>query len=83
MHHDSGVRLTINLDDDLYAVAKSLAQMQDVSISAAVNALVRRAVEPPVEPVPVPSVADGGGWPVVQGRRVVTAEDVKALDDEP
>lgn len=83
MHHDSSVRLTINLDDDLYAVAKSLAQMQDVSMSAAVNTLVRRAVEPPVEPVPVPSVADARGWPLVQGKRVVTAEDVKALDDEP
>jgi len=78
------MRLTINLDDDLYAVAKSLAQTRDVSISVAVNTLLRRAVEPErSEPIPAPIAADAGGWPVVRGKRVVTAEDVKALDDEP
>lgn len=78
------MRLTINLDDDLYAVAKSLAQTRDVSISVAVNSLLRRALEPSrIEPIPAPIAADAGGWPVVRGKRVVTAEDVKALDDEP
>lgn len=78
------MRLTINLDDDLYAVAKSLAQTRDVSISVAVNTLLRRAIEPGgIEPIPAPIAADAGGWPVVRGKRVVTAEDVKALDDEP
>lgn len=77
------MRLTINLDDDLYAVARSLAQTRDVSISVAVNTLLRRAVEPGLGPIPAPVAADAGGWPVVRGKRVVTAEDVKALDDEP
>jgi hypothetical protein len=78
------MRLTINLDDDLYAVAKSLAQTRDVSISVAVNTLLRRALEPGrIEAVPAPIAADAGGWPVVRGKRVVTSEDVKALDDEP
>ena len=78
------MRLTINMDDDLYAVAKALAQTRDLSISVAVNTLIRRAIEPaPIEPLPAPIAADAGGWPVVRGKRVVTSEDVKALDDEP
>lgn len=77
------MRLTINLDDDLYAVARSLAQTRDVSISVAVNTLLRRAVEPRLEPISAPVAADAGGWPVVRGKRVVTAENVRALDDEP
>lgn len=78
------MRLTINMDDDLYAVAKSLAQTRDVSISVAVNTLIRRAIEPAsIEPLPLPMAADAGAWPVVRGKRVVTSEDVKALDDEP
>jgi plasmid stability protein len=78
------MRLTINLDDDLYAIARAHAQTMDVSISVAVNSLLRRAINPTIEPIPTPFAADGGsGWPVVAGKRVVTPEDVKALDDEP
>lgn len=77
------MRLTVNLEDDLYAAAKSLAQAKDVSISVAINQLLRRAVYPPLEPIPVPLVSDAGGWPTVAGRKLVTPEDVKALDDEP
>jgi antitoxin component of RelBE/YafQ-DinJ toxin-antitoxin module len=76
------MRLTINLDDELYAVARSFAQTMDVSISVAVNQLLRRAIYP-TEPIPLPFAAEGdNAWPVVAGKRVVTPEDVKALDDE-
>ncbi|MEW5740499.1 MAG: hypothetical protein AB1938_16345 [Myxococcota bacterium] len=77
------MRLTINLDDDLYAIAKSEAHHRDVSISAAVNDLLRRALQPGLEPVALPIASDAFGWPVVRGKKVVTSEDVKALDDEP
>ena len=40
------MRLTINLEDDLYAVAKSLASAEDKSISHAVNILIRRGLVP-------------------------------------
>ena len=38
------MRLTVNLEPDLYAVAVSLAKAEDCSISAAVNRLLRRAL---------------------------------------
>ena len=38
------MRLTVNLESDLYAVAKSLAKAEDCSISAAVNRLLRRSL---------------------------------------
>ncbi len=44
------MRLTINLADDLYQDARSLALAKDVSISAAVNQLLRAAVHPPAPP---------------------------------
>lgn len=77
------MRITVNLDDDLYAIAKGEAHLRDVSISAAVNLLLRRALEPGIEPIPAAMVTDASGWPVVRGKKVVTSEDVKALDDEP
>ncbi len=40
------MRLTVNLEDDLYAIAHSLAKAEDTSVSAAVNKLLRRAFEP-------------------------------------
>ena len=39
------MRLTVNLEPDLYAVAKALAQSEDCSISAALNRLLRRSLQ--------------------------------------
>jgi len=38
------MRLTVNLEPDLYVVAVSLAKAEDCSISAAVNRLLRRGL---------------------------------------
>ena len=55
------MRLTINLEPDLYAVAVSLAKAEDCSISAAVNQLVRRRERGPAagNPPTVWSAATG------------------------
>ena len=68
------MRLTVNLEPDLYALAVSLAKAEDCSISAAVNRLLRR------------SLADGTGhrarprrrnnFLVSRGREPVTTETV-------
>jgi hypothetical protein len=73
------VRLSITLDDDLYAVAKSLAKAEDCSLSAAVNRLLRRAINQPTL-----SGAPGGrsDFPTSAGRRLITDEDVMAVEDE-
>lgn len=38
------MRLSVNLEPDLYAVAKSLAKADDVSLSALINHLLRDAL---------------------------------------
>ena len=78
------MRLTINLESDLYAVAVSLAKAEDCSISAAVNRLVRRAL-PGAEPRrggPAPGMALRNGLLVCEGRQVVTPETVQSIEAE-
>lgn len=74
------MRLTISLDDDLYAAVKSLAQSEDLSMSAALNRLVRKAIYPVNEPLAVPSVRNG--IVVVEGQEPITSEQVRRLEEE-
>ncbi len=76
------MRLSVNLEDDLYAIAKSLAKSEDCSLSAAVNLLVRRAVEGPPDGTPTFFIHPVSGLPVSRGRRLITSEDVAAIEDE-
>lgn len=72
------MRLTINLDNDLYAVAKSLAKAQDSSISVAVNRLLRQGLERPGKP----RQRGKTGLPIVRCNRKFTSDDVTAIDSE-
>ena len=72
------MRLTINLKSDLYAVARSLAQAEGVSISEAVNRLLRRAIEQPGAPRRRARMRSG--FPVARGRRAFGPDDVKRID---
>lgn len=75
------MRLTVSLDDDLYHLAKAVAKAHDCSLSAAVNKLLRRAVEPRG----IPSKHGSGDLPVIRCRTRFTSEDVdrfEALTDE-
>ena len=76
------MRLTINLDDDTYAVAKALAAENRTSVSASVNQLIRRAIEKSGERTPRKRYS-GLRLPVVAGISLVTSAEVKAaeLDD--
>jgi len=73
------MRLSITLEDDLYGVAKSLAKAEDCSLSAAVNRLIRRALE---SPTPASETHPLSTFPVSRGARVITPDDVAALDDD-
>ena len=78
------MRLTINLEPDLYAVAVSLAKAEDCSISAAVNRLVRRAL-PGAQPrrgKPAHGMQRRNGLLVCDGREMVTAETIERLEEE-
>lgn len=81
------MRLTINLDSDLYAVAKSLARESDSSLSAAVNQLLRRALAQPAEPETGSQLMAGkrvgkAGLPSVSCDHSFTSDDVYRMDAE-
>lgn len=72
-------RTTINLPEDLHAVAREMAHQQRKSLSQVVCELIRLALDP-VDASMTP--ASAGGLPTIQIGRVVTAEDVRSLEDE-
>jgi hypothetical protein len=72
------MRLTINLRDDLYAVAASLAQAESISISEAVNRLLQRALAEPR----AASRKSKNGFPVVRGRKPIGPDDVARVESE-
>ena len=83
VHQHQGVRLTVNLEPDLYGLARSLAREEDCTISAAVNRLLRRSL---------PGGAARGkqtrrprtrnGFTISRGRTVITADTIRRADVE-
>ncbi len=78
------MRLTVNLEPDLYAVAKSLAKAEDCSISAAVNRLLRRSFHGEAGRGMRSSsrTKKRNRFAVSRGRRPVTAETVGRSEAE-
>jgi len=78
------MRLTLNLEQELYAVAKSLAKAEDCSISAAVNRLLRRALSgQPGQGTPAPSALEQrNGFVISLGARPITADTVRQAEEE-
>ena len=80
-HHDRVMRLTVNLDPDLYAVAVSFAKAEDCSISVAVNRLLRRGL-PDGHRRPAARTRRRNGILVSLGRAPITADTVRRMEDE-
>lgn len=78
------MRLTVNLEPSLYAVAKSIARDEDCTISAAVNELLRRAVSRPGKQGPERGARQRlrtrNGLVVARGRLPVTGDLVRAIE---
>ena len=74
------MRLTVNLDTDLYALAVSLAKAEDCSISAAVNRLLRRAL--PGESAHGALRKRRNGFLISRGREPITADDIARTEAE-
>ena len=76
------MRTTINIDEDLLQIARSLARARSISIGAVVSDLMRKGLEMHRRPV----VEHKSGFPVFQVPRnahPITLEDVKKGEDEP
>jgi hypothetical protein len=87
MHHCTkmtGMRLTVNLEPDLYALAKSLAKAEDCTISAAVNRLLRRSLsgKPSRDGRQSGRPAKRNGFVISRGRRPISADTVRTIEAE-
>lgn len=73
----------MTLDDDVYEFAMYYADARGITLSAAMNELVRKA-ENPVEPEPLIMFSPEGFpmFPSAGTDRVITAEMVKKLEEE-
>ena len=76
------MRLSVSLDDDLYRMAKAYALTQGISLSRAVNALLRRAFEAPTPPPGAAATGPLSDFPVSACSRRFTPEEVASLDDD-
>ncbi len=78
------MRLTINLDDDLYAMARSHAIATKTSISKAVGDLLRRrTLAASALSSSSPGIHPLSGFPVSQSEgRPITGEDTRRAMDE-
>src|SRR2546427_11855528 len=79
LHQNGYMRLTVNLEPDLYALAKSLAKSEDCTISAAVNRLLRRSLPRGAKEGSRGSVrpTKRNGFVISRGRRPITADTVR------
>lgn len=79
--YDVNVRTTIDLPDVLHRLAKNIAHDLDCSLSEAVVWLMRRGAGDG-RPAGIVGTDPLTGFPIVHLGRVVTSDDVKALEDE-
>lgn len=81
MREASGMRTTLNLDDDVLETAKNLAAVKRVSLSRVISDTMRDALGPTPG---LPRRRRNGIllFPVRSGADVVTPEHIAALNDE-
>ena len=77
LHQHAVMRLTVNLDEDLYALAKTISKTEDCTISTAINRLIRRSLEPLGAPQ-----SSNLGLPIVPCRITFTSDDVLRAEAE-
>ena len=82
-----GVRLTVNLDEDLYELARTRAFTDRVPLGRVLNVLLRRALAPDfpgdsaVAPEPRSLAIRGRRrFPVAKGARPFTSQDVERVE---
>lgn len=74
------MRTTIDLPDDLHALARSIARDRGESLSETVAALIRRGLGQ--RNTTEVERSELTGLPIVRVGRTVTLDDVRSLDDE-
>ncbi len=80
LRYDAAMRTTIDLPEDLHRIALAIARDQETSLSQTVVQLMQRGLG--TTGSARLSTSERTGLEVVQLGRVVTSEDVRALEDD-
>jgi hypothetical protein len=75
------MRLSIRIDDDVYAVALALARSEHISLGKAINQLARRGLQRPVSKSS-PRKRRRTDFPVSTGKRLITSDDVYRIESD-
>lgn len=73
------VRTTIDIPEDLHRVARALANDRSETLSETVVALIRRGLG--TDRPPGVEIDDQSGLPTLRLGRIITTENVRAVDD--
>ncbi|MDL5051050.1 hypothetical protein QQ054_34175 [Oscillatoria amoena NRMC-F 0135] len=79
------MRLTVNLDQQAYGLAKNIAREKDCSLSEVINGLIKKScLQNPMEDKQENLRHPLSGFPVSAGDRIITSEDVRhaQLEDD-
>ena len=79
------MRLTVNLDDQAYALVKNIAKERDCSLNMVINGLIKKScLQSPMEDKKVNLRHPLSGFPVSAGNQIITSEDVRRaqLEDD-
>lgn len=82
-HHDAifgNMRTTIDLKPDIHRLAQSVARDRHQTLSETINELLGRVLRPQV--APVTSVSKRTGLRTIRLGRMITADDVRELEDD-
>lgn len=82
--HDSSMRTTVDLPEDMHQIVTSLAAQTRRSLSQTVVDLMRRGLAVPAHTTATDAalrVDAKTGLPVLRGSRAITPEDVKAVEE--
>jgi hypothetical protein len=82
-HHDAVMRTTLDIPEDLHQIVVSLAAQTRNSLSHTASELMRRGLNVQSRQARAPGFAAHAvtGLPVLKTTRLITPEDVKALED--
>jgi len=78
--HCHQMRLSIRIDEDVYAVALALARSEHISLGKAINQLARRGFHRSAsKPASKKRQSD---FPVSPGKRMITSDDVYSIESD-
>jgi hypothetical protein len=80
--HNQSMRTTITLDDETHEFASYYARARGLTLSAAIDELIRKAESAPAPPLPEIEFSDIGLPMLPRTGRTITCEMVKKLEEE-